>query len=182
MRKEHLLQQLTNYEPADADEARHREEFVKLLTTAGAPFSRAYFEPGHVTASCFVVDPSTQRLLLHHHKRLGRWLQMGGHVEGDELPPQAALREATEESGLADLRLLRGSIVDLDVHEIPAGKGEPLHRHFDVRYVAVTSSPASIARDDSESNALEWFAFDRADEVMNEPASTRAIRKIRGLM
>ena len=182
MRHEYLLQQLSNFTPADAEEERHCAEIMTLLSQSTAPFSRAHFEPGHVTASCFIVDPATGRLLLHHHKRLDRWLQMGGHVEGDELPPQAALREGMEESGLEDLRLMRGSVLDVDVHAIPAGKGEPEHKHFDVRYVALTLAPERLSRDVKESNELAWFELGRAEELMGEPGSSRAIRKIRGLM
>jgi 8-oxo-dGTP pyrophosphatase MutT (NUDIX family) len=182
MRNELLLQQLTGFEPYDGAEAEHRAAIVNLLTNGEAAFSRDHFGPGHLTASCFIIDPATHRLLLHHHRRLGRWLQMGGHVEPDEFPPQAALREGAEESGLRDLRLLRASILDLDVHPIPAAKGEPDHHHFDVRYVAITNEPGTIARDANESNDLAWFDFDRAAELMSEDASTRAIRKIRGLL
>jgi len=130
------------------------------------------------SASCFIVDPAG-RLLLHEHRRLGRWVQMGGHLEAGEDPLQAALREGAEESGLGDLRLLSDSIADLDVHAIPAGKGEPRHSHFDVRYIAHTASPESIVADARESRNLMWFDLRRAEEVMAGEESLRVIRKIR---
>src|SRR5436305_9657602 len=101
-RREQLLDELRGYAAADDAEAHNVEAVVNLLTTSADPFSRAHFEPGHITASCYIVDPGW-RLLLHHHRRLNRWLQMGGHVEADELTPDAALREGREEPGLADL-------------------------------------------------------------------------------
>jgi 8-oxo-dGTP pyrophosphatase MutT (NUDIX family) len=122
-RRERLLDELRVFGPADETEARNVEAVVNLLTTSDDPFSRARFEPGHITASCYIVDPGG-RLLLHHHRRLNRWLQMGGHVEANELTSDAALREGREESGLADL-MLDGSILDVDVHTIPASKGDP---------------------------------------------------------
>src|SRR5690242_12044122 len=124
-RRERLLEELRGYEPADDAEAQHVGAVVNLLTTSFEPFSRGQFAPGHITASCYIVDDAG-RLLLHHHRKLQRWLQMGGHVEAEEHTSDAALREAREESGLIDL-LLDARILDVDVHAIPASKGDPLH-------------------------------------------------------
>jgi 8-oxo-dGTP pyrophosphatase MutT (NUDIX family) len=175
-----LLAELRAYEPADDIEDAHRSAIAALVSSAADPFARHHFEPGHITASCFIVD-SRGRLLLHQHRRLGRWLQMGGHVEPDETPIAAALREGAEESGLRDLELAAPSFLDLDVHSIPAGRGEPDHRHFDIRYLATTASADAIAIDEEESASLAWTDLDRAVELMNEPGSTRAIRKIKGI-
>jgi 8-oxo-dGTP pyrophosphatase MutT (NUDIX family) len=170
------------YEPFDERESQHRHALMQLLQTTADPFSRHQFAPGHVTASCFIVDVASGRLLLHHHRRLDRWLQMGGHVESGEVPLQAALREGREESGLNDLRAFDDRFVDLDVHSIPAGRGEPQHLHFDVRYLATTSEPEAIASDPHESNELAWLAFDKAVELMAEEGSQRVITKIRSLL
>ncbi len=179
MRHERLLGELRGYRPADGLETRHHEAIVRLLTGTPGAFSRDHFMPGHVTASCFVVDPTERQLLLHHHRRLGRWLQMGGHLEGDEMPAEAALREGSEESGLTDLELACDEVFDLDVHPIPAGKGEPDHLHFDIRYLARTSSPQAISLDATESNDLIWATLDRAEELLCEEAGSRVIHKIR---
>ena len=169
------------YEPTNEQESLHRASFLDLLRTTPDPYSRAQFIPGHLTASCFIVD-ADRRLLLHHHRRLGRWLQMGGHLEAGEQPLDAALREAAEESGLRDLKLAFNGITDLDVHIIPAGRGEPQHRHFDVRYIARTASPQFIAIDAQESNELMWVDLDRAEELMQGDESLRVIGKIRRLL
>ncbi|HEX9493482.1 MAG TPA: NUDIX domain-containing protein [Thermoanaerobaculia bacterium] len=171
---------LDAYQPFDAIEDGHRHALLDLLRNTAAPYSRNQFDPGHVTASCFIVDPEG-RLLLHHHRRLDRWLQMGGHLEAGEEPAAAALREGTEESGLHDLHLHDG-IADLDVHVIPAGKGEPLHRHFDVRYIARTALPDAIAVDVTESRGLMWFDLQRAAERMAGEESLRVIQKIGRLL
>ena len=174
-----LLEQLSDYQAADSLESRHVSEVMALLNGDHDPFSRTLFQPGHITASCFIVDG--ERILLHHHRRLERWLQMGGHVEEGESAAAAALREGREESGLADLELL-GGIADVHVHLIPAGRGEPGHRHFDVRYVALTGRPAAIAIDRAESNDLVWFGLDEAAALMNATESTRVIAKIGRLL
>jgi 8-oxo-dGTP pyrophosphatase MutT (NUDIX family) len=176
MTREHtLLEQLQTYEPAERLEDGFRRRMVDLLTGSPLPFSRSSFAPGHFTAGCFIVD-ADGRLLLHHHRRLGIWVHMGGHVEGDETSEAAALREAAEESGLADLELL-GGIFDLDVHAIPAGRGEPDHDHFDVRYLARAADPNAIRIDRGESNELAWVPTSRAAELMPRDAG-RVIRKI----
>lgn len=178
-----LLEELRRYRPSDPIEAQHHFAMLDLLSYGAAPLSRASFVPGHITASCYIVDPCAHRVLLHHHRRLGKWLQMGGHVEPGEAAVEAALREGREESGLHDLTLLAGGgVFDLDVHDIPAGRGEPEHAHFDVRYVARTKHPESIMIDDAESDGLTWVDFDQAIPLMNEEASKRAILKIKGML
>ena len=164
-----------------AYEGPYRDPFLQLLRTTSDPYSRAQFVPGHITASAFIIDRDG-RLLLHHHRRLNRWLQMGGHLEPGEDPVAAALREGREESGLQDLRIVSDGIADLDVHPIPAGRGEPEHRHYDVRYIARTDSADSIAADGRESNALMWFDLDRAAALMQGEESLRVIQKIRRVL
>ncbi|MFF4896847.1 NUDIX hydrolase [Streptomyces sp. NPDC001068] len=119
---------------------------------------------GHVTASALVVDPERGRVLLTLHRKLRMWLQMGGHCEpGDPTLAEAALREATEESGIPGLTLLPGGPVRLDRHPIPA----PCHWHFDVQYAAVAPSGAAHAVSD-ESLDVRWFAYDEVAEVADD--------------
>jgi len=153
---------------------------LELLERGDEAFSRGHFGPGHFTASCYIID-GEGRLLLHHHRRLDRWLQMGGHVEAEESTELAALREAREESGLADLVDAGRGIFDLDIHPIPAGKGEPDHAHFDVRYLARTEQPEAAVADFAESNDLAWVTLERAAELMPGADSARVLRKIERL-
>jgi 8-oxo-dGTP pyrophosphatase MutT (NUDIX family) len=110
---------------------------------------------GHLTASALVVDAAGERALLTHHKKLGRWLQLGGHCDGDANLAAVALRECEEESGIAGLRVLPEPI-DLDIHPIPARPGEPVHLHYDTRFVVVAPPGAREVVGD-ESHALRWF-------------------------
>lgn len=177
-----LTEALRSHLPADPAEAAHRGAILALIETVPACFSRTTWAPGHVTGSAFIVRPDTGAVLLHHHRRLGAWLQMGGHDDGEHDPAATALREGAEESGLGDLTFLTPAILDVDVHPIPARKNQPAHRHFDVRYALVTRTPDAIRRDARESLDLGWFTLDEAVDRMNDPGATRALGKIRRLL
>ncbi|MFJ6936817.1 NUDIX hydrolase [Streptomyces sp. NPDC101132] len=120
---------------------------------------------GHVTGSALVIDPVGGRVLLTLHKKLGMWLQMGGHCEpGDATLADAALREAREESGIAHgLTLLPGGPVRLDRHPIPA----PCNWHLDVQYAALAPAEA-VAEISDESLDLRWFRYDEVAGVADE--------------
>ncbi|MFD8673681.1 NUDIX hydrolase [Streptomyces seoulensis] len=121
-------------------------------------------DAGHLTASALVIDPEHGRVLLTLHKKLRMWLQMGGHCEpGDISMAGAALREATEESGIAGLTLLPGGPVRLDRHPIPA----PCHWHLDVQY-AVLAPPGAEQAISDESLDLRWFDYDEVAGVADE--------------
>ncbi|MEU0250790.1 NUDIX hydrolase [Streptomyces sp. NPDC006235] len=119
---------------------------------------------GHITASALVIDPEAGRVLLTLHRKLRMWLQMGGHCEpGDSSLAAAALREATEESGVSGLSLLPGGPVRLDRHPIPP----PCHCHFDVQYAVLAPPDAAHAISD-ESLDVRWFGYDEVAEVADE--------------
>ena len=119
---------------------------------------------GHVTASALVIDPEHGRVLLTLHKKLRMWLQMGGHCEPEDTSlEEAALREATEESGITGLTLLPGGPVRLDRHPIPA----PCHCHYDVQY-AVLAPPGAVQEISDESLDLRWFGYDEVAAVADE--------------
>ena len=117
---------------------------------------------GHITASALVIDPTRGRVLLTLHKKLRMWLQMGGHCEpADETLAAAALREATEESGVTGLSLLPGGPVRLDRHHTPCAW------HLDVQYAALAPAGAVEAISD-ESLDLRWFAYDEVADVADD--------------
>ncbi len=119
-----------------------------------ACFDRATVE-GHITGSAWILDHAREACLLTHHKKLGLWLQPGGHADGDADVRAVAYREAEEESGITGLIPLSPEIFDVDVHAIPARKQDPEHLHFDIRFAFVAPEGAQYVVSD-ESHALAW--------------------------
>ena len=149
-----LRQQLAAHAAACPQQAALARQFAALLDDAHNPFVRERLE-GHFTGSAWLVSADGQRVLLMHHRKLERWLQPGGHADGDTDLAAVALKEASEESGLAQLALQDGVIFDLDRHWIPERASVPGHWHFDVRYVVrCVGSEAFVAN--AESLALAW--------------------------
>ena len=147
------------HEPADDDERRDRDAIAALVPPPRAASTASSTTPGHVTGSAFVLDAASGQVLLHHHRRLDRWLQLGGHDDGEHDPLATALREAREESGLPDLRPLTAAILDVDVHAIPAGRGAaaPAPR----RPLRPAARRRNRSSSGAESLALAWLPLTR---------------------
>ena len=149
--------------------------FEALLGDATDPFVRERIA-GHFTASCWLVDCSGERTLLTHHRKLGMWLQLGGHADGERDLRIAALKEAEEESGLPGLRI-DAPIFDLDRHWIPEHKGVAAHWHYDVRYVVHACDDEAYTVSE-ESHDLAWRRVaDLAVETGSDPSVQRMARK-----
>ncbi|MEV0002346.1 NUDIX hydrolase [Micromonospora sp. NPDC050980] len=141
--------------------AANTDRTLALLAAGPVAMSRAH-RPGHVTASALVLDPTGGRVLLCLHRKLRRWVQLGGHCEpGDRSLAAAALREATEESGIPDLTL-DPTPIDVDIHPVTCQGGS---LHYDVRY-AVFAPAGATERVSDESEALGWFPSDRLPEPL----------------
>lgn len=149
--------------------------FRQFLASATEVFERTH-APGHFTGSAWLVSADGERVLLTHHRKLGRWLQLGGHADGDRDLARVALREAEEESGLRDLAVER-AIFDLDRHLIPARGAEPAHWHYDVRYVVRTTGSEAYAVGE-ESLDLAWRSIrELADDASTDPSLRRMARR-----
>lgn len=166
---------LERFEPADSLEAAHQNAMLALLD-APDPFARDHFDPGHFTASAFVLSPDGERLLLIFHEKFRRWLQPGGHVEpGDNDLAAAALREVAEETGVTALTVVNG-LFDVDVHAIPARKGDPAHHHFDVRVLLRAHTESLTAATDAL--AARWVPLAEVHTVETDESVLRAVRKL----
>ena len=187
MHRKPLLDLLARYEARHPEEASCVGRIRSLVEARPECFERRCL-PGHVTGSAFVVSPDGQRVLLVHHRKLGRWLQPGGHADGDSDVAQVALREAREETGLRALTFLgphgRGGEpfpVDVDVHAIPARPGEPSHEHHDVRFLLVAAA-GEATRVSEESHAVQWCPLDALDRLGADESLLRMARKSRALI
>lgn len=164
---------------ADAVEAEHRDLILDFVLRHERPFDRAHLH-GHLTASAFIADAAGERTLLGCHRKLGRWLQLGGHGEADEIDPAAvALREALEESGIAGLELHATAPrpLDVDVHRIPERKGVPGHDHLDIRFLVVAPAGAEPELRPDEHLQMQWFLWEDALELPMDKNMRRGLMK-----
>ena len=155
MQQEHtsVVDALRRYRDQWQAEAATVVEFEKLLHAHANVFERSHL-PAHFTGSAWLVSADGLRVLLMHHRKLDRWLQPGGHADGDADLARVALREAQEETGVSALRVEDG-IFDIDRHRIPACASEPEHWHYDVRYVVRAGVDERFVIN-GESQALAW--------------------------
>ncbi|MBP6748093.1 MAG: NUDIX hydrolase [Xanthomonadaceae bacterium] len=175
-----LSQGFATYAVRWPDEAEVARLFDALLAEVDRPelpdpFLRARLA-GHFTASAWLVDRAGTRLLMTHHRKLDRWLQLGGHADGDRDLAAVALKEAEEESGLTDLRV-EPETFDLDRHWIPERGEVPGHWHYDVRYVVRATGSEAFAISD-ESHDLAWREIaGLLDDASIDPSIARMARK-----
>lgn len=166
--RESLQSTLKKYHSSYSEETAFTKQFLTLLENP-----RCFFRdhlPGHITGSSWIVDESKKFVLLTHHAKLNRWLQPGGHADGDEDVIAVATREAEEETGLKSIRLLSKEIFDIDIHPIPARKDFPHHDHYDIRFLFEVSKdePFTITE---ESNDLKWIHIDDLSKVTHNNIS-----------
>jgi 8-oxo-dGTP pyrophosphatase MutT (NUDIX family) len=167
-----VLDLLDGYRASNRRDAKARILF-RDFAIAHANCCERTLQVGHFTGSAWLVSQDGQHVLLTHHRKLGRWLQLGGHADGDADLARVALREAEEESGLTGLRV-EHEIFDLDRHRIPARGGDPEHWHYDVRFVVrVGDSEAFVVSD--ESHALAWREI---SEVVRDETADDSVRRM----
>ena len=158
----------------------HRQRMIQLLESSTTCFRRDAF-PAHFTGSALVVSGDGTRCLLHHHRKLDRWLQFGGHCDGEKDVLAVAQREAFEESGIDGLIVASRRPFDLDIHEIPAIGDEPAHFHYDIRYVLIAPEQAEF-RSSPESKELRWFGPDELKGQELDTGLRRMVEKWQALL
>jgi 8-oxo-dGTP pyrophosphatase MutT (NUDIX family) len=199
MHRRPLLQALDHYEQTwvkglalhrsfrGEEEQRHVSRLRDFVISAPDCFQRTHLA-GHITGSALIVSPDLRRVLLTLHRKLGKWLQLGGHADGENDVAAVALREAQEESGLSKLHfrplpaIIRGTqttpvILDIDVHEIPERKSEPTHFHYDIRFL-IEASGSELPRINEESTDLAWHIVEDAYALNVERSMERQFDKL----
>jgi 8-oxo-dGTP pyrophosphatase MutT (NUDIX family) len=182
-----LSSALRVYKPAGDVEETDVLRIVRLVESVADPWSRS--EALHLTASALVVHAASGRVLLRWHEKFGHFMQVGGHGDPGEWDPLAvALREATEETGLSDLRPVErgarfaaGELVHVVAVPVPAGAGEAAHEHADLRFLLETDRPTE-ARPESSASPVRWMSWDKALEAVHEENLRVFIGRARGVL
>lgn len=160
--------------PGNASHEVNRAGILAFLDAHPDALHRSYLE-GHLTGSAAVIDPSNRQVLLLLHAKVQRWLQPGGHADGDGNLARVALREAEEETGIAGLRVFTPA-VDLDVHVFHnAIAAEPDHLHLDVRHLVV-APPGAVAVTNHESDGVRWVPVDKIGDEDVDAGTVRMVR------
>lgn len=186
MNTDAFIQALTAHTPADQEEENHRHEILRFVSANTQRWWMRATQSGHVTGSAWILNFARTHALLLHHAKLNRWVQPGGHLDDSDASPVAgAMREAREETGLANLQLINELLFDVDIHCIPtraAGSGgcgmEPAHLHYDVRYLIIT--PDHDVTISAESLGAKWLPLlDLAQQTQERSIARMAEKSLR---
>ena len=187
MHRQPLLQLLRQHDPIDPNEQAMTQATIAFVEANPDAFDRSLLI-GHITGSAWVVSPDRSQTLLIHHRKLDRWLQPGGHADGDPDVAAVALRETQEETGLTSLRLVATSgieahsnrlstpIFDVDIHTIPARNDVPEHLHYDIRFL-LEADPQEPFGYSEEIKNIQWFSLKTANEYAIDESISRLTRK-----
>ena len=157
MARNDLIKSLIAYQTPFPEEKKFIHDFLTLLNDEADCFKRT-LKTGHVTGSSWIVNNTKDQALLTHHKKLNKWLQPGGHADGNENIVSVAEKEAKEETGLSSLVLLSPDIFDIDIHLIPSNAKEEKHFHYDIRYIFEADNKETLIIS-NESKQLKWIPF-----------------------
>lgn len=152
--REAILKQLHDYQPT-TEELDSQKQMIAFIEKHSDCFERS-LAIGHVTASAWLLDKTGKKALLMHHAKLNRWVQLGGHCDGDAFVLRVAIKEAKEESGIDAIEPVSENIFDIDIHEIPEKGPVKAHLHYDIRYLLQVKSD-EVAQKNHESKELLWI-------------------------
>ena len=176
MHRKDLLIKINNYSPDNSQEKIFRADFLSFIYANDKCFDRNLLE-GHITGSAWIINETRDKALLTHHTKLDRWLQLGGHADGEPDIIKVSTKETVEESGLSSLKLFSTDIFDLDIHPIPEHKGIPKHLHYDVRFLFIAAEDENLIVS-NESKNLAWIPFNKLQEYThNNESILRMARK-----
>ncbi len=175
MHRKLLLQSLRDYSPTDVAQQQCRDRIIEFVQQQPDCLNRSCV-PGHITGSAWLINQNESCVLLTHHKKLRKWLQLGGHVDGQPDILHAAIREAQEESGIETIVPVIENIFDVDIHPIPAHNNEPEHLHYDVRFLLRVMDTDRI-RISEESLDLRWVSREEFQKLPVDESVSRMFDK-----
>jgi len=158
MHRSNLLQKLATYHPAAPEEIDYKQRMIDFIQQHPECFERT-LAIGHITASTWLLNKDGSKALLMHHTKLNRWVQLGGHCDGDWNALNVAIKEAQEESGIEDIASVHEDIFDIDIHLIPDNPREKAHYHYDVRFLLQVTGDENVVQN-RESKELRWIPAD----------------------
>ena len=170
-----LEQLIKNYAQAYPQE-KAPLDMLKFLDHETGYFLRNSYN-GHFTGSAWIVSPDKSSILMTHHKKLGKWIQLGGHADGENDLLKVALREAKEESGIQQFKVLSKKIFDLDIHAIPQHNFEPGHLHYDIRFLFEADPTGEAVIISDESHDVTWIPLEDVSKINPEVSIQRMITK-----
>ena len=170
-----LLRLFESYQIKYPAEIETISRYKGFVTANKNCFERSLLE-GHITCGAWILDGSGKKTLLTHHRKLERWMQLGGHADGDYDVHRVAAKEAHEESGISTLELVSKEIFDIDIHQIPARGDVPKHFHYDARFLFRTTDNEKYEVS-NESIDLAWVNIDEIDEFSSEESILRMVKK-----
>lgn len=175
MKRFKLIQMLEDYKSEFPEESRIKERMIAFIKKYDNCFERT-LEVGHITASAWLLNKDQTKALLMLHSKFDKWLQLGGHCDGNPNVLEVAIKEAQEESGIINIKPVSQEIFDIDIHFIPEIKKEKTHYHYDVRFLLqVTSDKKTIQN--RESKELRWISQSKTDLPTDNPSVVRMFNK-----
>lgn len=170
-----LQELLKAYEPILPEEQDVKLRMLAFIQQYPLCFDRT-LQVGHITSSIWLLNHDKSKALLMHHAKLDKWLQLGGHCDGNPDVLAVAIKEAQEESGIQAIVPVSEHIFDLAIHVFPAMGTNPEHVHYDVRFLLQVISQDAIVRN-QESKELRWITKDRSQLPTDEPSVVRMFDK-----
>lgn len=174
MDRKQLSAQLAEYSRSNPKESLFVAQFNSLLKQSRC-FFRDYF-PGHITGSAWITNSNHSKVLLVHHAKLGKWLQPGGHADGDENVFEVAKKELLEETGISHASANR-NIFDIDIHKIPEQKDIQEHFHYDIRFLFIADEFQPL-RINHESHEARWIRLSELEQYNKEKSMIRMKQKL----
>ncbi|HZY38049.1 MAG TPA: NUDIX hydrolase [Mucilaginibacter sp.] len=165
MTRQPILNLLASYTASNESELAGVHRTTEFIQSHPDCFERTLLT-GHVTGSAWIVNEGFTHVLLIHHFKLNRWLQPGGHCDGDGDVLNVALKEAGEETGLT-VKPVSDRIFDVDIHQIPQRGDVPAHLHYDIRFLFTADMGQSLILNQQETRDIKWVLI-REVSILND--------------